>query len=671
MSTRLLLPLVSACLLVLAGPAAAQANARGLDPRNLDATTAACTDFYQHANGGWLKANPVPAGFASWGLFDEMTQRNLQQQRELLESAAASPQDGLDQLLGAFYASGMDEAAIEAAGAKPLAPVFERIAKLKKPRDFAPLLADLHARGLPVLFDFGANDDLADPSQRIAYASQGGLGLPDRDYYLRGEEQARTLLAAYRAYVERLLTLAGSAAPARDAEAVLQIETRLARASLSLLQLRDPKASYRPTPVKELTKAYPGLNWKTFLKAQQLAKLDRVSLAHVAFFTEVENLIKTLPPEQWQAYFRFHVAHAMAPYLSRGFQDAHEALYLRTLRGSQEPLPRWRRVLVTVDALLDHGIGRRYAERHFPDATGAEAAKLVQAVRDALRAKLEASPWMGAAARTQAVAKLDALDVKLGHPPRWPQTDGLAFERNDYAGNVLRAVAWRHKRHMAAIGKPREDWQWPQSAQAVNAYYDPARNQLVLPAGFVQPPLFDPAADAALNYGGFGAFVAHELMHGFDVLGSSFDAQGKLAPWWTPADANAFALRTKPLEAQYDAYTGLGPTKVSGRLTLAENIADLGGLEIAWHAFAATAPGATKIDAHTPQQRFFLAWAQAWRRNYTDEALTELLQTDVRAPAKWRVNGPLANLAPFTQGFACKPGKAGFVRAAKEQVSIW
>lgn len=670
MSKRPLALMLSACLLSMSAGVVAEPNERGLDARNLDAKTAACTDFYQHANGGWLKASPVPDGFGSWGTFEELGVRNLLQQRGILETAASAPRDDLDRLLGNLYASGLDEAAIEAAGTTPLQPLFQRIDGLKKPRDFAPVLAALHARGLPVLFDFGANDDLADPLQRIAYANQGGLGLPDRDYYLRGEAEAKTLLAAYRGYVERVLALSGSSDAARDAGWVIAIETQLAEASLTLLQLRDPKNSYRPLPVKELDKRFPTLGWKKYLKAQQLAKLDRVSLAHDGFFARADTLARTLPPEQWRAYLRFHVAHAMAPYLTRGFQDAHEALYLRTLRGTQQPYPRWRRVIGTVETLVGQALGRRYVEMHLPPASRDGAKKVVDTIVSTLRAQIGTAPWLGADAKATAQAKLDALDVKLGHPERWPDYDGLAFERNAYAANVLAAVEWRHRRNMAAIGKPREDWQWPQGAYAINAYYDPARNQLVVPAGFLQPPLFDASADAAMNYGALGALVAHELTHGFDAIGATYAADGTLAPWLTPADANGFAQRTKPLEAQYDRYTALGPIKVSGRLTLAENIADLAGLETAWKAFESTAPGKVAQEGHTPAQRFFLAWAQVWRRNYRDEELTALLQTDVHAPAKFRVNGPLANHAGFALAFNCKPG-TGMVNGPDARVTLW
>lgn len=668
---RALRPLQFAFLISLVSAATAQTNERGLDARNLDTKVAACNDFYQYANGSWLKANPIPQGYAGWGTFEELQQRGMLQQRALLEAAMTSPADDNARLLGDLYASGMDEAGIEANGAKPLAPLFARIDAIKKPKDLAPALADLHARGLPLLFDFGINDDLDDPSRRIAYINQGGLGLPDRDYYLRDDKDTRTLLAAYEAYVERLLTLAGSANPAVDADTVLMIETRLAKQTMSLLQLRDPKNSYRMVAVKDLDKNFPGFEWRKFMKAQGLTKVDRVSFAHVAFFTEVQAALGTVTLEQWRAYLRFHVTHAMAPYLSAQFVQAHEALYLRTLRGTKEPLPRWRRVRDTIDSLLGYALGQRYAQQYLPADAQAKAVALVESVRAAQRKQIESAPWLGTAARNAALAKSDALDMKIGAPAHGPAYEGLELSRASYAGNVLAIVAYSHKRLMATVDKPREDWQWPQPAHVVNAYYDPARNQLVLPAGVLQPPIFDAGADAALNYGALGALVGHELMRGYDTIGSTFDAEGRIAPWLESADANAFGLRTKPLELQYDAYTAFGPVKVSGRLTLGSNIADLAGLQTAWAAFQATNPGTTKVDGHTPAQRFFLSWAQVWRRNDTDEAMQEANTTDVHAPSKHRVNGPLANLAAFADSYQCKVGKASMIRADKDRVSVW
>lgn len=651
------------------GPSQAQVASHSIDPRQLDTSTPACQDFYQHANGGWLQANPVPAGFASWGSFEEIGLQGLLQQRALLEQATTSA-DPVTRLLGEFYASGMDEAAVQAAGVTPIKPLLDRIARVGKPRDVAPALAELHARNIPVLFDFGANDDLANPARRIAYANQGGLGLADRDYYLRQDSDTRLLLTAYLGYVERLLTLIGSGNPAAEAEQVLAIEKRLAEASLTLLQLRDPQVSYRPMPVKSLEQAYPAMQWKKFLKAQGLERVGTISLAHEHFFREADALVRTLPPEHWRAYMRFHVAHAMAPYLPQGFVDAHDAMFLRTLRGSQEPMPRWRRVLGTIDTLLGPALGQRYLEAHFPASARLAAETLVEQIRSTLRDKLEHAPWLGTEARLTALEKLDAVDIKLGGPERKPTFDGLKLPADSYAGKVLALAQWWHHRHMEAVDKVREEWQWAQQAYAVNVYYDAARNQLVVPAGLMQAPVFDPEGDIAVNYGGLGSIVAHELMRGFDAIGSRFDAQGRIASWWQAADTNAFELRFKPLIAQYSTYPILGQVKVNGELTQAENIADLAGVEIAQAALAAQGEP-PEIGNLNGMQRFFLANARLWRRNYRDEELILLSRIDVHAPAKWRVNGPLANLTSFAEAFNCKAGSGSMMRAEADRVSVF
>ena len=656
-------------LLALTSPAWAQTPAQPLDLRHFDTKTPACADFYQHANGGWLQANPVPTGFASWGTFEEVGLRGLLQQRTLLEQAGNSD-DATLRLIGDLYASGMNEAAVEAAGAAPLRPLMERIDKLQKARDVAPAIADLHARGIPVLFDFGANDDLKNPARRIAYANQGGLGLSDRDYYLREDDDTRLLLTAYQGYVERLLTLSGSSRPAAEADAVVKIEKRLAQVSLSLLQLRDPVNSYRIAQVKELEKTYPAVQWRKFLKAQGIGNSATISLAHADFFREADALIRSLPPEQWRAYLRFHVAHALAPYLSSGYVQAHDAMYLRTLRGSQEPMPRWRRVLGTVDTLLGPALGHAYLQTHFPPASRDAADSLVNHVRDTLRGKLENAPWMGVQARQTALEKLDAVDIKLGGSDKAPVYADLKLASSNYAGNVLALVGWLHRRHMDSIDKVREEWQWPQPAHAVNVFYDPARNQLVLPAGLMQPPIFDATGDMAVNYGALGSIVAHELMRGFDNIGSHFDAQGRIAPWWQEADTHAFKLRFKPLEAQYSAYPVLGQVKVNGHLTWTENIADLAGVEIAYAAFTTQGSLADTGNLTAPQ-RYFLSYATLWRRNYRDEELQLRSQIDVHAPAKWRVNGPLSNLTPFAEAFKCKVAKGSMMRPEAERVTVF
>ncbi|NLB14075.1 MAG: M13 family metallopeptidase [Gammaproteobacteria bacterium] len=665
------LPL-NALLLGLSLALPATGAAQSIDPRNFDTSTAACTDFYQHANGGWLGANPIPAGFASWGTFEEVALLGLQQQRSLLE-AAASSDDHVTRLLGDLYASGMDEAAIETAGAAPLRPLLERIGKITRQRDVAPALADLHTRGIPVLFDFGASDDLKNPARRIAYANQGGLGLSDRDYYLREDADTRLLLTAYQGYVERLLTLTGSPASTAtaEAEAVVAIEKKLALASLSLLQLRDPNNSYRILAVRDLEKTFPGIQWRKFLRAQGVANsVTTISLAHTVFFREADALVRTLPPEQWRAYLRFHVAHAMAPYLSSGFVQAHDAMYLRTLRGSQEPRPRWRRVLTSVDTLLGPALGRRYLQAHFPPASMQAAENLVDTIKAALRAQLAEAPWLGTQARITALEKIDSVDIKLGGPGQALPYTGLKLSPNNYGGNVLAIVSWLHKHHMAAIDKTREEWQWPQPAHAVNVYYDPARNQLVLPAGLMQAPIFDPDGDVAANYGALGSIVAHELMRGFDSIGRNFDAQGRIAPWWQEADINAFNVRFAPLVEQYNAYPVLGQVKVNGQLSLPENIADLAGVEVARLALDSLGPQ-PDIGSLDAAKRYYLSYAQLWRRNYRDEELQLRASIDVHAPAKWRVNGPLSNLTAFAEAFDCKVGAPSMMRPEDQRVTVF
>ena len=656
-------------LLGLSSPAWSQDPGQAIDSRQFDTATPACTDFYQHANGGWLRANPVPAGFASWGTFEDMALQGLLQQRALLEQAAGSDEP-VTRLLGDLYASGMDEAAIEAAGIKALRPLLDHIARINKPRDIAPVIAELHSYGIPALFDFGVNDDLANPARRIAYASQGGLGLGDRDYYLRDDEDTVLLMAAYQGYVERLLTLVGSKSPAAEAESVLAMEKRLAQASLSLVELRDPQVSYRMVQVKELERSYPGLAWKKFLKAQGIEKVPSISLGHDTFFRVANELLRQQSPQQWQAYLRFHLAHAMAPYLSQGFVDANDALFLRTLRGSQEPMPRWRRVRNTIDSLLGPALGHLYQQAHFPPASRTAAEALVEQIRASLREQLAQAPWLGTQARLVAVEKLDAVDLKLGGPDRAPDYPGLHLSASDYAGNVLTLARWLHQRHMDTVDKVREEWQWAQSAYAVNIYYDAARNQLVVPAGLMQAPLFDPQGDVAANYGGLGSIIAHELMRGFDAIGSQFDAQGRIAPWWQASDQNAFKLRFQPLVDQYATYPVLGQVKVNAELTLNENIADLAGVELA-HAALAQLGEPPMQGTLTGMQRYFYAWARVWRRNYRDEELLLLARVDVHAPAKWRINGPAANLAGFAEAFHCKPGNNSMLRPVAERVSVF
>ncbi len=656
-----------ACLLALAaGPAAA------LDPRDLDPKTAACTDFYQYANGGWLQRTPVPPGRDSYGSFDALIEQNLTQQRALLDGILAQPQGPLDALIADFVAAGLDETAIEAGGLGALAPLLAEVDAMKRARDLPALIARWHARGIPVLLRFDVGDDLRDPKRLIAYATQGGLVLPDRDFYLREDPATRELLGRYRGYAQTLLRLAGSVDPERDSGRALGIEMRLAAASLSLLQLRDPNNGYRITEVREIQRRYPAFDWSGFLKAQDQRRLKSLSFPHGAFFDEVERLLTGLPLDDWRPYLKLQLLDAFAPYLGAAFVAAHDELHGRLLRGELRPPQRLDRVLAAADLALGDAIGQRYVERYLSPAAQAQAREIVEDVVATLRGRIEVAPWLGEAARGAALAKLETLEVKLGQPERWRDYRGLSLDRRSYVGNVLAAAAFRNRQRMAAIGESRPAGYFPVPVQSVNGYYAPNRNQLALSAGLLQSPLFDPEADPALNYGALGAFVGHELMHGFDAAGQLFDARGALEGGWDAEQRAAYFARVEPLQAQYDAYSAVGAIKVDGRRTLTENIADLAGVELAWAAFAARA-GDVRLpqrQGHSPAQRFFLAWAALWRRNDLEPALIQRLAVDVQAPPRQRVNGPLANLGAFAEAFACKAGDP-LAPPADRQVRIW
>ncbi len=656
----------AALALLLAGPALA------LDTRDLDPKTPACRDFYQYANGGWLNATPVPPGRESIGTFDVLIERNRAQQEALLQEILQQPKSELDGIIADFVASGFDEAGVEAAGLGPVAALLAEVDALAKPKQLPQLLARWHARGIPVALRFDAGDDLKSPDQVIAYATQGGLILPDRDYYLRQDADARELLGHYRGYVQTLLGLAGSTNAEADSARALTMEIRLATASLDLLQLRDPNNSYRPIETRELNKRYPAMRWNDFLKAQGVGKLKALSLAPASFFDVLEKMLAQTPLDDWKPYLKLQVLDAMAPYLGSAFVGAHDQFHGALLRGQAAPPDRTRRVLAAADLALGDAIGQRFVERYLPEPAQVAAAQVVDDVRAALRQRLSSAPWLGEASRALAVAKLDALDVQLARPAQWRSLEGLKLSRSSYAGNVLAAADLRNRLRMATIGGKRSEELFPLATQLVNGYYAPNRNQLVLSAGLLQPPLFDVNADAAQNYGALGAMVGHELMQGFDAVGQLFDASGALQGGWTVAEREAYLARTQPLETQYNAYTAVGAIKVNGRLTRTKNTADLAGLELAYAAFS-TRVGDVKLpqrEGQSPAQRFFLSWAGLWRRNDLEPALVARLSVDVHAPPRQRVNGPLLNMPAFAEAFACKAGLPMTLKRA-QQVHFW
>lgn len=672
----LLLPLALAIAAMLASGHADAAKARSKHAKARTsaasaAPSAACSDYYQQVNGAWVAANPVPAT-GSVSAFDQMIANARNQERQLLDDVARAPTDDTERVLGELWSSGMDEVAIEGAGVAPLKPLFDRIDTVKKPRDLAAAIADLHAAGVPVLFNFSADVDLKDFDRQLGYATQGGLGLPDPDYYTRPDADTRALLGRYRTYVEHLLAYSGTPTEQLSTQSgwVIAIEMQLAQASLPLAQLRDPNSTYQPVTLKELKSSYPNLGFDKFLHAQH-ADDDRVSLAQAGFFQTVDALLISVPVEQWKVYLRFHVANALAPYLSRNFQNAHYEMYDRVLAGRQQPQPRWLGVLDALDRTVGPAIGRKYTERYLPDASEAAAKRVVDGLRAAMKRGIDRNGWMSAPTRAIAQAKLDKLRIEVGQPTVRPDLGGLHLGRGSYAGNLLAAAAWQHQRDMAAIGKRTQTRRWPVLPQVPSASYDLVQNRVIVTAAFLQPPVFDPNADSAQQYGALGALIGHQLHYAFDSKGRTIDPDGQLRDWWTPADDSAYAARSAPIVAQYDNYSAVGPVKVNGHQTRDENIADLAGLELAWDAFQAELarqPLAKLGVMAIPEQRFFESYARVWERNATPDILTAEVSSSIQAPVRYRVNGPLANLPMFGKAYACKLGQPMQVTMP---VAIW
>ena len=672
---RLLVPTV-ACL-AIAAPLAAQAH-HGLDPANLDSSCAPCQDFYRFANGGWLARTALPPEYPSYGSFTELVERNNQTLHQIVDrlaaAAPASPKTP-EQKLGAFYASCMDSTAIERAGADPLKNELARLETIASREDLARALARGHHHGWDPVFNFGGTPDYKHSTMIIAAASQGGLGLPDRDYYVRDDSTARNLRTAYLEYMSRTLGLLGDAPAVADSEAhqILTLETALARASLTRVERRDPNANYHKLALAAADSLTPNLAWPAFLRDAGAPATGAINIGQPRFFQAVDSLIKAAPLADWRAYLRWHFARHLAPSLSSPFVDA-SFRYQQALSGVKEQQPRWKRCIQAANSLLGDALGQAYVKQTFTPDARRRARDMVDHLVAALDDRLHTLEWMGDSTRAQAVAKLRAFGKKIGYPDKWRDYSRLVVDARDFAGNVVRAQTFAQAWDLARIDKPVDKAEWRMTAPTVNASYSPTFNDITFPAGILQAPFFDPAADDAVNYGGMGAVIGHEMTHGFDDQGRQFDAQGNLRDWWTADDAQRFKDRAGRVAAQFDAYTMVdGATHVNGRLTLGENIADLGGLKVAYAAFEKSLAGKPRppaIDGFTPEQRFFLAWAQIWRAKATDQYLRNQVVVDPHAPANWRGMGPLSNLREFADAFGCKPGDT-MVRPDSLKATIW
>ena len=661
-------------LLSIAAGAAAHTNEHGIDARNFDARTPACTDFFQHADGGWLASNPIPAEYSTWSLDNEIGERNTAILKRILEDAAAHPgaSGSATQKIGDFYAAAMDEAAIDKAGIAPLRNDLAAIAALKTPADIAALVAAWQARGDDVLFDFEAQPDLKHSGTDIAYAGQGGLGLPDRDYYLRDDAKAKRLRAQYAKHVERMLGLLGDADAQRESAWVLALETHLAKASLDRVALRDPANSYHIVTLARADAKTPHFSWTAFFRVAGRADVKSFSLAQPDFFTAADAALTQIPLAHWQAWLRWRLIDADAPYLSRPFVDADFAFKGGVLRGAKQDLPRYKRAIHSADRAVGELLGQAYVARVFPPEAKQRALNLVNNLKTAMRARIERLTWMSAATKKSAYAKLDSMVAKVGYPDRWRDYSKLEITRDSWIANVRAARAFAAQRQFAKFDRPVDRGEWDMTPQTVNAYYNPMGNEIVFPAAQLLPPYFDAKADDALNYGGIGSVIGHEMTHAFDDEGSQFDAHGNLANWWTASDREQFEARARKLVDQFNAYVPIDDLHINGKLTLGENIADLGGVLVAYDAFKLTAQGKgdARIDGLTPDQRFFYAYAQTWRTAQRPEQLRLQVQSNEHAPARFRTNGPLADVPAFARAFGCKPGDA-MVRPASSRVEIW
>jgi putative endopeptidase len=649
---------------------------------DIDPSKNICDDLADAVNSKWLAANPIPADRTTWGSFEMLTERSLAASKHLAEAAAAKTDaTGVEKLVGDMYATGMDEAAVNAAGITPIQPMLDKIGTLKTPADIAQHLREEFAAGRGDAFNFYSNADFKDSQLVIAYADQGGLALPEKAYYLSdgskaGDDSYKKIRDAYVAHVSKQLQNAGIAAADADKQAqdVLAFETRLAKASLSPIEQRDPNNQYHFVKVADADKLSPNFPWSEFLKAQGV-NVEGFSLSQPKFFAEFGKMVKDVPAEQWQAYFRAHLIDGMSPYLSDKFANEQFDFFGKTLHGQQEQKPRWKRVLGTTEGGVGEALGQLYVKQYFPPESKAAMQKLVGNLRDSLKARLEKLDWMGADTKAKAIEKWDSFMPKIGYPDKWRSWDGLATSREGYVQNVLSATKYNYDWLMGKVGKPVDRTEWGMSPQTVNAYYNPQQNEIVFPAAILQPPFFDPKADPALNYGGIGAVIGHEMLHGYDDQGAQFDAKGNFADWWQAADKKGFQARTGKLVKQFDDYVSIDGIHVKGQLTLGENIADLGGTTVAFDALqkALADAGKTpdeKIDGYSENQRFWLNWATVWRRNFKPEELKVRLNTDPHAPANFRAIGAPSNEPSFAQAFQCKPGDK-MVRSDDQRVVIW
>ena len=650
---------------------------------DVDSSQAACTDFNAWANNHWIKANPIPADKSRWGGFDALAEKSQNAQRGIVEAAAkhadSTKAGSIEQKIGWIYRAAMDEAAIERAGFDPIKPGLADIAALKTNADVAAWLQQAHTRAESRAFSFGAGADYKNAKRQIAFAGQGGLGLPGPEYYSK-DEYAK-LRDAYVAHIAKLFELTGTPADEAQSRAalVMALETKLAAASLLRVELRKPENQYNFVTVEQANQVTPHWDWGHYFK---LMKVDAgvnatggFSLSQPKFFAALDTLLAEAPVAQWQAYFAFHTIDGASPSLAKAFQDENFAFYGKTINGTPEQEVRWKRALGSVNASMGQALGQLYVKEYFTPDAKVRAQQLVDNVRNALKARIENVDWMSPETKAKAIAKWQTFLPKIGYPDTWRDWSGLQIKPDSHYANLRAARAFNQRYNLAKIGKATDRYEWSMTPQTVNAYYSPSTNTINFPAAILQPPFFYAKGDDAINYGGIGAVIGHEAGHGFDDQGSQFDGEGNNANWWTAEDRKLFEERANKLVAQADEYVPMAqyPDKhVNGRLTLGENIGDLGGLNMAYDAMVAATAGKPDpmLDGMSRDQRFFMSWAKVWSGNIRPENQLVRLNTDSHSPAGFRANGAPSNMPAFAKAYSCKAGDA-MVRPDDKRVVIW